>query len=81
MVLQTNHISTKEPMANKVRLTDEQINFLAELPEQGMGYQLVDIKFKNGYLLKKRVVLNSTYLQIEEDEMIDPKDFETILII
>lgn len=55
-------------MEKKVQLTDDQINYLSELPEQGMGYQIVDVFLKNGEVLKQRIVLNSTYLKLEENE-------------
>ncbi|MCX6235840.1 MAG: hypothetical protein NT175_14180 [Bacteroidetes bacterium] len=72
----------KELMADKIRikLTDQQIEILSRLPEQGMGYQIVDIKMKNGKILKEKVVINSTYLQLDITEQIDTKDIDTIQI-
>jgi hypothetical protein len=35
---------------------------LQQMPESGMGYQLVDIKLKNGQVLSKLTVLNSSVL-------------------
>lgn len=69
-------------MADKIRikLTDQQIEILSRLPEQGMGYQIVDIKMKNGKILKEKVVINSTYLQLDITEQIDTKDIDTIQI-
>ena len=37
---------------NRIKLTDKHIDSLSKLPEQGMGYQVVDIKLKNGEVLK-----------------------------
>lgn len=65
-------------MEKKVQLTDDQINYLSELPEQGMGYQIVDIFLTNGKILKKRVVVNSTYLKLENNENITPADITKI---
>lgn len=58
-------------MGDKIKLTSEQISFLSALPEQGMGYQIVDITLKNGLKLKKRIVLNGSYLQINKNEKLD----------
>jgi hypothetical protein len=62
----------------KIKLLEKQINLLEHLPEQGMGYQIVDITLKNGITLNEKVILNSTYLQIEENEKIDPNEIKTI---
>jgi hypothetical protein len=59
-------------VTKKIKLLDYQIKFLESLPEQGMGYQIVDIELKGGKKLINRVVLNSTYLKVNEDESIDP---------
>lgn len=55
-------------MKNKIQLSEEQTKYLSELPEQGMGYQIVDVFLKNGEVLKQRVVLNATFLTLEENE-------------
>jgi hypothetical protein len=65
-------------METKVQLTDDQINYLSELPEQGMGYQIVDIILKNGTVLKKRTVLNSTFLVLNETEKLNPQDIDKL---
>lgn len=65
-------------MTKKIKLLDTQIKLLESLPEQGMGYQIVDIELKNGNKLLNRVVLNSTYLKINQDEFIDPLQIEVI---
>lgn len=59
-------------MTSKIKLLDNQIKDLESLPEQGMGYQIVDIEMKDGTILNNRIVLNSTYLQLKEKENIDP---------
>lgn len=70
-------------MANKdtvIKLTEEQIKLLSSLPEQGMGYQTVDIRLKDGTELYGKVVLNSTWLQLNPEERINPLDIEKITI-
>jgi len=39
----------------RIKLKEEHIKYLLELPESGMGYQIVDITLKNGQQLKKRI--------------------------
>jgi hypothetical protein len=65
-------------MEKSVKLSDEQIRILEELPESGMGYQIVNIILKNGTILKDRIVMNSTYLKVEKNEEISPKDIVSI---
>lgn len=65
-------------MANSIKLTDKQIEFLSSLPEQGMGYQVVDITLKSGRVLKERVVLNSTFLKLLPNEKIDVEEIDFI---
>ncbi|HUT28236.1 MAG TPA: hypothetical protein VMX13_00480 [Sedimentisphaerales bacterium] len=62
----------------KINLLQKQVDILKNLPEQGMGYQVVDITLKNGMTLNGKVVLNSMYLQIEDNEKIDPNEIEAI---
>ncbi len=61
-------------MENRIKLTTDHINKLSDLPEQGMGYQIVDLELLNGRLLCKKTVLNSTYLILPEGEKVDPLD-------
>ncbi len=65
-------------MKTKIKLLQKQINLLQNLPEQGMGYQVVDITLKNGITFYEKVVLNSIYLQIEDNEKIDPNEIGII---
>jgi len=62
----------------KIKLKEEHINFLAELPESGMGYQIVNVILKNGQHLMNRVVLNSELLMLEDDENINPDMIERV---
>ena len=65
----------------KIELTKELIDELMNLPEQGMGYQLVDVILKNKIILKNRKVINSTYLLLLEDENdFDVSEIEDIKI-
>ena len=70
----------ENPMAatHKIHLTPEQIRFLSKLPEQGMGYQIVDVDLRGGNTLFERVVLNSEYLRLDDDEVIDPSEIVSI---
>ena len=43
-----------------------------------MGYQIVDITFKDGQELKNRIVVNSQFLLIGDHETIDPLLIEKI---
>jgi len=67
-------------MKNKVRinLPKKFSDLLENLPEQGMGYQIVDIVLKNGKSLTKKIVLNSSILELEKGEEIKAKEIDTI---
>ncbi len=62
----------------KIELKKEHVNILVKLPESGMGYQLVDITLKDGKQLRNRIVLNSQFLLLEDDESIDPDGIEKV---
>lgn len=71
-------------MANstgKIRLRKKDIDFLIECPESGMGYQTVNITLKNKQTLNNRVVLNSEFLLLEDNEDIDPNLIEKIELV
>jgi hypothetical protein len=61
-----------------VKLSDEFINILINLPENGMGYQIVKVFLKSGRVLHQHKVLNSELLMLDENEIIAPKDIENI---
>ena len=67
-------------MENKLKLLDEFSNFLSNLPEHGIGYQIVDIELKNGEILKDRIVFNTIFIKLNENETIDTKDIVSIRI-
>lgn len=72
------HIKKKGNMENKLKLPDIYIKKLANLPESGMGYQIIIIELKNGLELKDRIVLNSTFLKLDEGECININDIKEI---
>ena len=61
-----------------LKLSENFINFLVNLPENGMGYQIVKVILKSGKILHQQKVLNSEYLMLEENENITIKDIEKI---
>jgi len=61
-----------------IKLNQDQINILSKLPEQGMGFQIVDLKLKNGETLKEKIILNTTYLKLNGSESLKTDDIETI---
>lgn len=64
----------------KIELSEAQIKYLSALSESGMGYQIVDITLKDGQRLKNRIVVNSQFLLLEEDESIDALFIEKLEI-
>lgn len=62
----------------KIKLSQNWVNYLINMPESGMGYQLVSIFLKGGKVLKTHKVLNSSILVLEEDEKIELNDIEKI---
>ena len=61
-----------------LKLTDSFINVLVNLPESGMGYQLVKVILKSGKVLHQHKVLNSELLMLDENENITVKDIDKI---
>jgi hypothetical protein len=61
-----------------IKLTESFINILINLPENGMGYQIVKVFLKSGAVLHQHKVLNSELLMLEENEYISVKDIEKI---
>jgi hypothetical protein len=64
--------------AKTLKLPESFINTLVNLPESGMGYQLVKVILKSGEVLHKHKVINSELLMLEENENIKAKDIEQI---
>ena len=61
-----------------LKLPDSFINTLVNLPENGMGYQIVRVILKSGRILRQHKVINSSLLMLEENESITEKDIEKI---
>ncbi|MEO6219441.1 MAG: hypothetical protein ABIO81_03365 [Ginsengibacter sp.] len=56
---------------NSIILSEKFVNYLITLPEKGMGYQLVKVFLKDGKVLRKHKVLNSSILLLEGKEKIN----------
>jgi hypothetical protein len=65
-------------MKNMCELTARQREILLKLPEQGLGYQVIDIFLKGGQLLEGRIIIDSSFIAIGELEHICPQDIEAI---
>jgi len=63
-----------------LHLSEKWVALLLNLPEKGMGYHLVSIILKNGQILKKHKVLNSSVLVLEGNESININDIDKIQI-
>lgn len=50
----------------RIKLDPSWTEKLAELPESGMGYQRVDVRFANGRELKNVVVFNAEEIDVPE---------------
>lgn len=61
-----------------LKLTTSQRNYLFNLPENGMGYQIVKVILKSGKILHQHKVLNSELLMLDENEKISVKDIDKI---
>ncbi|MCU0351831.1 MAG: hypothetical protein MUF43_13550 [Flavobacterium sp.] len=69
-------------MENETRLKLPTVfsNYLENLPEKGMGYQIVDIELLDGQILVDRIVFNSTYLKLNENEKIQPEKIKNVKV-
>ncbi|HBL74365.1 MAG: hypothetical protein A2W90_19785 [Bacteroidetes bacterium GWF2_42_66] len=63
---------------NTIKLPESFINKRINLPESGMGYQIVNVILRNGKVLKKHKVLNSEIRMLEENELIQAIDIANI---
>lgn len=61
-----------------LKLPQSFTNSLLNLPETGMGYQVVKVVLKSGRVLNQQKVINAELLMIEGDEDINEKDIEAI---
>lgn len=67
-------VKTFESFNNKVKLPERLIKRLDKEPESGMGYHSCDIILNDGRILKGRIILNSTYLKVDNNEDIKTND-------
>ncbi len=65
---------------NKIKLPDKFIKYLETQPEQGMGYQIVNLELVNGDILENRIILNSMYLKLNNDEKLEVSVIKEIKI-
>lgn len=63
---------------HSLKLSDAFVNMLINFPETGMGYQIVKVILKNGNILHKQKVINSSVLMLEENIDITEKDIVSI---
>jgi hypothetical protein len=61
-----------------LKLSEYFINTLVNLPESGMGYQIVKVILKSGKVLYHSKVLNSEVLMLNENEDISINDIAKI---
>lgn len=54
-------------MKHTVKLPERFTAQLLKLPEDGMGYQFVDVELKDGRVLSHLVVVDAGLLQVSED--------------
>ena len=62
-----------------IKLPESFANKLVNLPESGMGYQLVKIILRSGKVLHRQKVINSEYLLLEGNQdllVIDIKNID-----
>ena len=64
--------------ARTLKLPDSFINILIDLPESGMGYQIVKVILRNGKILHRHKVINSELLMLEGNEHIQAIDIANI---
>ena len=64
--------------ARTLKLSDNFIDTLVNLPENGMGYQIVKVFLKGGRVLNQHKVLNSELLIVEDNEKITVNDIDKI---
>jgi len=63
-----------------LKLPDSFINILIDLPESGMGYQIVKVILRSGKILHGQKVINSELLMLEENEFIQATDIANIIL-
>jgi hypothetical protein len=64
--------------SHTLKLSDNFIDTLVNLPENGMGYQIVKVILKSGRVLHQHKVINSELLMLDESEKITINDIDRI---
>lgn len=65
-------------ITQKIELPKKLSDYLVNLPENGMGYQIVKVILKSGKVLHKLKVLNSSVLVLDKATNINSSDIEKI---
>lgn len=63
-----------------IKLPDIYVSMLVNLPESGMGYQIVNVILRSGQVLHNHKVLNSELLMLEENEHVRARDIANIVV-
>jgi hypothetical protein len=61
-----------------IKLPESFVSKLVNLPESGMGYQVVKIILRSGRVLHRQKVINSEYLMLEGTQDFLVNDIKTI---
>ena len=61
-----------------LKLPENFVQLLVNLPENGMGYQIVKVILRSGEVLRQHKVINSSLLMLNENENITEKDIDKI---
>ena len=61
-----------------IKLPESFVNKLVNLPESGMGYQVVKIILRSGRVLHQQKIINSEYLMLDENQDLLVNDIKTI---
>ena len=61
-----------------LKLTDSFTNMLINLPENGMGYQIVKVILKSGKILHQHKVINSEILMLDDNDNVSLTDIQKI---
>lgn len=70
----------KSPKINTVRLPKHLSEYVQKIPEDGMGYHVLDIELESGKILRQRMVINSELLLLESFEEIKESQIKSVLI-
>ncbi len=65
-------------MISRLKIPKKFVHQLVNLPESGMGYQLVKVFLANGKILRKHKVLNSSILILESKEDVSSEQIKKI---